>query len=44
MVTALDYGLITSDHPKIKAMVPSQLREAYQDGTLEKFDVIVSWS
>jgi hypothetical protein len=44
MVTTLEYGSITSHHPKIKTMIPSQFREAYQDGTLEKFDVIVSWS
>jgi hypothetical protein len=44
MVTTLEYGSITSHHPKIKTMIPSQFREAYKDGTLEKFDVIVSWS
>jgi hypothetical protein len=44
MVTTLEYGAITSHHPKIKTMIPSQFREAYKDGTLGKFDVIVSWS
>jgi hypothetical protein len=44
MVTTLEYGSITSHHPKIKTIIPSQFRESYQDGTLGKFDVIVSWS
>ena len=44
MVTTLEYGSITSHHPKIRTMIPSQFRAGYKDGTLGKFDVIVSWS
>ena len=43
-VTTLEYGVITSEHPKIKTMVPFQFRQGYQDGTLEKFDAIVTFS
>ena len=43
-VVTLEYGEIVSEHPKIKTMVPSEFRQKYLNGTLGKFDGIVTFS
>ena len=43
-VVTLEYGIINSEHPQIKTMVPSEFRKAYLTNTLGKFDAIVTFS
>ncbi|GFH62181.1 hypothetical protein CTEN210_18657 [Chaetoceros tenuissimus] len=43
-VTTLEYGHIESHHPKVKTFTPNTFRSAYLNGTLEKFDAVVSYS
>ena len=43
-VTSLDYVDIKSGHDKITTIGPKDLRSKYLDGTLPKFDVMVSIS
>lgn len=43
-VTTLEYGRITSTHPQVKALTPTEFREQYQRGKLELFDVVASHS
>jgi hypothetical protein len=43
-VTTLEYGVITSEHPKISTLTPADMRKAYRDGTLEPFDAVVTHS
>lgn len=42
-VTTLEYGKITSHHPQIKTMIPSEFQQAYKAGQL-LFDMVVSFS
>ena len=43
-VTTLEYGEIISNHPQIKTETPSTIRKKFLEGTLEKFDGIVTHS
>jgi hypothetical protein len=43
-VTTLEYGAIQSYHPLVKTFTPSEFRQAYQNGSLERFDAVVSYS
>ncbi len=43
-VVTLEYGKITSEHPQVKTMTPMEFRKAYLDGSLGKFDVVVTFS
>jgi hypothetical protein len=43
-VTTLEYGHIESHHPQVKTLTPNAFRVAYLNGTLEKFDAVVSYS
>lgn len=44
LVTTLEYGSITSEHPQIRTLTPEQFRKAYREGTLGMFDAVVSYS
>lgn len=43
-ITTLEYGSITSYHPQVKTMLPSELRQKFLAGTYEKFDAIATFS
>lgn len=43
-VVTLEYGKITSEHPKVKTMVPLEFRKAFASNTLGKFSAIVTFS
>jgi Caenorhabditis protein of unknown function, DUF268 len=43
-VTTLEYGELISEHPKIVTMTPDVFQRKYQEGTLEMFDGVVSFS
>jgi len=43
-ITTLEYGSITSLHPQIQTLLPSELREKFLAGTVEKFDAIATFS
>jgi hypothetical protein len=43
-VTTLEYGAIQTDHPQISTLTPDAMRKAYQVGTLEFFDAVVTHS
>lgn len=43
-VTTLEFGTIVSEHPQIVTMTPDIFRASYIDGTLEKYDGVVSFS
>jgi hypothetical protein len=43
-VTTLEYGRITTDVPQIKTMTPPEMREAYLNGTLPEYDIVVTYS
>jgi len=44
LVTTLEYGEIISNHPQIKTETPSTIRKQYLEGSLEKFDGIITHS
>ena len=44
LVTTLEYGSIASEHPQLRTMTPVVFRQEYQQGTLPKFDVVISHS
>ena len=43
-VTTLEYSAITSHHPKLTPMLPSDMARQFLDGTLPDFDAVVSFS
>lgn len=43
-VTTLEYGKIFNQHPKVTALLPSEFRQQYQEGTLGQFDIVLSFS
>jgi FkbM family methyltransferase len=43
-VTTVEYGSITSKHPQVQTMLPSELRAKFLGGTLEKFDAVATFS
>ena len=43
-ITTMDYVDIKCDHEKITTIGPKELREGFLDGTMPKFDAIVSFS
>lgn len=43
-VTTLEYGTIVSEHPQIITVTPNEFRQQYMNGTLEKFDGVISHS
>ena len=43
-VVTLEYGKITSDHPNLTTLTPSEFRGLYMNNTLGQFDTIVSFS
>jgi hypothetical protein len=43
-VVALEYGKITSEHPSIQTVTPDEFNKQFNDGTLDLFDAIVTFS
>jgi len=43
-VTTLEYGIIVSEHPQVSTLLPSEVRNAYMNGSLVQFDAIVTYS
>ncbi|CAD7973601.1 unnamed protein product [Amoebophrya sp. A120] len=43
-VITLEYGVIHSEHPNVKTMLPGEFLEAWKTGALPKFDVVSSFS
>jgi Caenorhabditis protein of unknown function, DUF268 len=43
-VVTLEYGKITSNHPRLTTLTPSEFRGLYINNTLGQFDTIVSFS
>lgn len=43
-ITTLEYGSITSHHPQVQTMLPSELRQKFLAGTFERFDAIATFS
>lgn len=43
-VTTLEYGRITTDHPKLSTYTPSEFRHRRQEGKLPSFGAIVTFS
>ena len=43
-VVTLEYGSITTDHPLLSTLTPSEFRAARADGTLGTFDAVVTFS
>ena len=43
-VTTLEYVELDVDHPKIQSILPKVFREKFLNGTLGKFDLVVSFS
>ena len=44
LVTTPEYGEITSLHPSVKTMKPSEARGAFASGTMPMFDAVVTFS
>lgn len=44
IVTTLEYGKISSLHPQIRTMTPTDMRRYYHYGTLPMFDAVVTFS
>jgi hypothetical protein len=43
-VVTLEYGAITSHHPQVETLTPSEFRANFLKGTLGTFDAVVSYS
>jgi len=43
-VTTLEYGKILSTHSKISTITPSEFQEQFQNGLIEPFDAVVTFS
>ena len=43
-VTTLEYGAITSEHPQIKTVTPTEINEQFRRGGLNEFDIAVTYS
>lgn len=43
-VTTLEYGSITSQHPQVSTLLPSEAQNAYMNGSLLYFNAIVTYS
>ena len=43
-VTTVDYGKIISKDPRILVMTHKELQEKFLNGTVTKFDVVISYS
>ena len=43
-ITTLEYGSITSTHPQVRTMLPSELRKKFLAGTFEMYDAFATFS
>jgi hypothetical protein len=43
-VTTIEYGRIKSEYPQLITVTPAEVNEMYRAGTLEPYDVVVSFS
>ncbi len=43
-VTTLEYGEIISLHPQVSTIIPSDFRKMYLNGTLPRYDMVVTYS
>jgi len=43
-VTTLEFGKVHSAHPRVRTMLPSEARAAFANGSMPRFDAVVSFS